>query len=210
MADSLPHFALLVFGSLFAVLNPFATVPPFVAMTADNTVFERCAMAKRASIIACAVLLAFAMAGPQMLGFFGVSEPAFRIAGGLVLIRVAFGLIQGGGATPRVTLEERLEGVLKDDVSVTPLAIPLLCGPATITAVVLLSSEATNWIQMGILIAIILMLYVGLYALLRLTSQHSNRMGETAIKVSSRLIGLVLVAISVQFVLEGVRSADLF
>ena len=210
MVESLLSYGLLAFGSLAAVLNPFATVPPFVAMTADNTIAERQAMARRASVIACAVLLAFALAGPQVLSFFGVSEPAFRIAGGLVLVRVAFSLIQGGGATLKVTPEERLEGTQKDDVSVTPLAIPILCGPATIAAAILVSSAASSWVDVGVLAAMIVIIYSGIYALLRLASQHSHRMGETTIKVSSRLMGLILVAISVQFVLEGIRSADLF
>jgi len=203
---SLVAYGALAFTSLVTVLNPFATVPPFVAMTTMNTVAERRAMARRASIIAATVLAGFALFGLRVLSFFGVSSEAFQIAGGLILIRVAFGLLQGSG-TLKVTPEERLEGEAKDDISVTPLAIPLLCGPGTIAAAVLVSSQAATWMHSLLLVGIILIIYAGIHALLRLASVHSHRLGETTIKVSSRLMGLILASIAVQFVIEGVRVA---
>ncbi len=208
MVDSLFSYVLLVVGSLLAVLNPFSVVPPFVAMTVENTVVERKAMARRASLVAATVQVVFALGGLPVLGFFGVSQEAFQIAGGLVLVRVAFGLLQGGGS--RVTPEERIEGTQKDDVSVTPLAIPILCGPGTITAGILLSSQAETLAHLGVLVLVILAMYLVVYYLLFIASEHSHRLGETTVKVSARLMGLILAAIAVQFVLEGVRLADLF
>ena len=209
MTASLLSYALLAVGSLLAVLNPFSVVPPFVAMTVDNTVDERKAMARRASAIAAGVLVAFALGGLPLLGFFGVSAEAFQIAGGLVLVRVAFGLLQGGSHA-RVTPEERIEGAQKDDVSVTPLAVPLLCGPGTITAGILLSGQAETLVHLGMLVLLIVVMYVVVYYLLVIASEHSHRLGETAVRVSSRLMGLILASIAVQFILEGVRLADLF
>ncbi len=209
MVDSLLTYVLLAFGSLIAVLNPFSVVPPFVAMTVDNSVAERKVMARRATAIAAAVLVAFALVGLPVIGFFGVSQEAFQIAGGLVLVRVAFGLLQGGSSS-RVTPEERIEGAQKDDVSVTPLAVPLLCGPGTITAGILLSGQAESMVHLGLLVLLIIVMYVVVYYLLFIASEHSHRLGETTVKVSSRLMGLILASIAVQFVLEGVRLADLF
>jgi multiple antibiotic resistance protein len=209
MIDSLWSYTLLALSSLLAVLNPFATVPPFIAMTAANTVEERLTMATRAAVIAFCILSLFALSGLRVLAFFGISVPAFQIAGGLVLVRVAFELLQGSGSL-KVTPEERLEGAQKDDISITPLAVPILCGPATITAAVLLSSQAATWFHAGILVAAIGITYSGILVLLRLASAHSHRLGDTTIKVSSRLMGLILVAIAVQFVLEGIRAAQVF
>jgi multiple antibiotic resistance protein len=204
--DSLWSYTLLATGSLLAVLNPFATVPPFIAMTAGNTVAERKAMAGRASLIAFAILTVFALSGLRVLNFFGVSAAAFQIAGGLVLVRVAFDLLQGG-ASLKVTAEERVEGALKDDISVTPLAVPLLCGPATIATAMLVSSQATTYWHMVILVLSIACIYGAILGLLRVVSVHSHRLGDTPVRISSRLMGLILVAVAVQFILEGMRQA---
>lgn len=207
--ESLVSYAVLAFGSLFAVLNPFATVPPFLAMTESNTAAERRAMAERACMIAAGVLVVFALTGIWLLEFFGVSVPAFRIAGGLVLIRVAFDLLQGGRSL-KVTREERVEGEQKDDISITPLGVPILCGPATITAGILVASQATTWLHTGVLVAVIAIVYGGIFAALWLATEHLHRLGETPIKISSRMMGLILVAIAVQFVVDGIRAAELF
>lgn len=202
-------YAVLALGSLFAVLNPFATVPPFMAMTESNSVSERRAMAKRACIVAGVVLLVFALSGMRILTFFGVSVPAFQIAGGLVLIRVAFELLQGGQRL-KVSDEEQTEGAEKDDISITPLAIPILCGPATITAGILVASAAQTLLQWAILVAVVVAVYTTIFVSLRVASIHLHRLGETPVKISSRLMGLILVAVAVQFVVDGIDAAQLF
>lgn len=207
--SSLSQYALLAFGSIFAVLNPFATVPPFLAMTESNTIPERRAMAERACLVAAGVLIVFGLTGVRILTFFGVTGPAFQIAGGLVLIRVAFELLTGGRAL-KVTPEERLEGIEKEDISVTPLGIPILCGPATITAAILVAAEATSWLQTGVLVGVIVAIYAGIFLSLRLAVQHLHRLGETPIKIVSRLMGLILVAVAVQFVVDGIRDGRIF
>jgi multiple antibiotic resistance protein len=205
--ESVASYAVLVLGSLLAVLNPFATVPPFLAMTRSNSVSERRDMAKNACTIAAGVLVVFALSGLRVLTFFGVSVPAFQIAGGLVLIRVAFDLLQGGRSL-KVTKEERIEGTEKDDISITPLGVPILCGPATITAGILVAGEAGSWLQTGVLVALILVIYTGIFLVLRFAAEHSQRIGETPIKISSRLMGLILAALAVQFVVDG--AVDVF
>jgi multiple antibiotic resistance protein len=206
--ESLTTYSVLTFGSLFAVLNPFATVPPFLAMTQSNTRAERLAMAEHACMIAACVLAVFSLSGMRILNFFGVSVGAFQIAGGLVLIRVAFELLQGGRSL-KVTEEESEEGAEKDDISITPLGIPILCGPATITAGILVASEALTWVHTGIVVAAIAVIYVSIFLVLRLASDYFNRIGETPIKISSRLMGLILVAVSVQFVVDGLKATGL-
>jgi multiple antibiotic resistance protein len=205
--ESFSSFLVLSFGALFAILNPMATIPPFMAMTSDNTVADRNRMARTACMVACGVLIVFALTGMTILDFFGISVPAFRIAGGLVLIRASFTLLQGERTS--VTPEERREGVAKDDISITPLAIPILCGPGTITAAILISSQAATWYHTAALATVIGLIYAGIFLLLRFASANRDFLGDTPIKITSRLMGLILVAVAVQFMLDGLRQAGL-
>lgn len=201
-------YVLLSLGSLLAILNPLATVPPFMAMTRTNTVQEQITMARTACMIACGVLLAFTLFGVGVLDLFGVSIPAFQIAGGLILLRVAFEML-GGNKEIKVTSEEKREALEKDDISITPLGIPMLCGPGSITTGILLESQAQNWMQMVALAATIVILFFGTYWMLRLTILNSHRIGNTVVLVSSRLMGLILAALSIQFMLDGLRLSGL-
>lgn len=206
--DSIASYAVLASGSLFAVLNPFATVPPFLAMTQSSSPGERRRMAQRACLVAASVLLVFSLSGMRILNFFGVSVAAFQIAGGLVLVRVAFDLLQGGRSL-KVSDEEEQEGAEKDDISITPLGIPILCGPASITAGILVASQAPTWLHTGVIVAVVATIYAGIFVVLRLAAEHFHRIGETPIKISSRLMGLILVAVSVQFVVDGVKATGI-
>jgi len=206
--EGLVSYGVLAFGALFAVLNPVATIPPFLAMTERNSDDERHAMVERASLIAATVLVVFALTGIRVLTFFGVTVPAFRIAGGLVLLRVAFELL-AGGRTSRMTSEESLEAAQKDDISITPLAVPILCGPATITTGILLSSQATTWLHTGVLVAMIAAVYLVVFTALRVAVDHIHRLGQTPVKISSRLMGLILAALAVQYVVDGIRESGL-
>jgi multiple antibiotic resistance protein len=207
--ESFASYTVLAFGSLFAVLNPFATVPPFLAMTENNTLEERRSMARRACMIAAGVLALFALTGVSILQFFGVTVPAFQIAGGLVLIRVAFELLQGGQRL-KLTAEERAEGAFKEDISITPLGVPILCGPATITTGILVSSQAVSMLHRGLLLAVIGAIYAFIFVALQVTARHLHRIGETPIKITSRLMGLILVAVAVQFVVDGIGESGVF
>lgn len=202
-------YAILSFGSLLAILSPLTTVPLFLAMTEGNSPAERAVMARRACVIACLILVGFALLGARILGFFRVSIPALQIAGGLVILRVGFEMLQGSRAL-KVTPEEHLEAVEKEDISITPLAIPILCGPGTITTGILLGSQATSWLHRGVLVADALVIYVLTFYLLRLASRYSHLFGDTPLKVVSRLMGLLLLTIAVQFIVDGAGAAGLF
>lgn len=206
--NTLGNYGVLAFGSLVAVLNPAATVPPFLAMTENNNAAERTTMARRACILACCILLVFALTGPRILSFFGVSMGAFQIAGGVVLVRVALELLQGSRAL-KITPEERDEGVDKDDISATPLAIPILCGPATIATAILVRGQGLDWTHGLVLVAIIISIYSAIFWMLRLAAANAHRLSPISIKISSRLMGLILVAIAVEFILQGLRATIL-
>lgn len=206
--EVLVSYALLSFGSLFAMLNPFNTVPPFLAMTMESAVADQISMARRASSVALGVMVLFALFGITILNFFGISVPAFQIAGGLVILRVSFEMLQGNRAV-KVSEAEREEGSEKDDISITPLAVPILCGPGSITTAVLLGSEAETWVHTGILVAILIVIYAGTFVLLRFACVHARVFGEITLKIISRLMGLLLIALAIQFILDGIRDSGL-
>jgi len=207
--ENIAAYAVLCFGSLFAILNPLNTIPPFLAMTEENDAHQRIHMARRASSVAFGVMAAFALLGMAILNFFRISIPAFQVAGGLVILRVSFELLQGSRGL-KVTVAETQEGLQKEDISITPLAVPILCGPGSITTAILLGSAAETWIHTVVLIASALVIYFGTFVLLRLAALHSHVFGETTLKITSRLMGLILISIAVQFILDGLREAELF
>ena len=205
MSD-LANYRRLCFGTLFAGLSPLATVPPFIAMTQHDEQEERLRMALRACAVACGVMIFFTLTGLTILDFFGISVPAFKIAGGLVLMLASLEMIRGGRS--RVTKEEAAEGKEKEDISVTPLAIPLLCGPVTIVTGILLSARAITWIYYPVLIGTVLVIYAITYIVLRLAIRYSHLFGEITMRVVARLMGLLLAALAVQFVANGIREMD--
>lgn len=210
LVASLATYALLSIGALLAVLSPFATVPAFLAMTENNTAVERTQMAMRACSIAAIVLIIFSLTGMSILGIFRITVPAFQIAGGLVLLRVAFGMLHEGSRPARITPGERIEGEQKDDISITPLAVPILCGPATITTGVLMSNEATTWLHSGVLVLVITLIYLGTYFMLRFTARYLHLVGEIPMRVVSRLMGLLLAAVAIQFIVDGAQATKVF
>lgn len=203
----LGNYFLLCLGTLFAVLSPMATVPPFLAMTESDHREERLIMARRACIVAFLVLVTFAITGLAILDMFRITIPAFKIAGGILLLRASLEMLKGNRA--RITPEERQEGAEKEDISITPLAVPLLCGPVTIVTAILLSARAVTWMHYPVLILTILTIYLFTYYLLRLAVIYSHLFGELTLRVISRLMGMLLAAMAVQFVVNGVVEAKL-
>ena len=205
MPVELLTFALLAFGSLFAIVSPFATVPMFLALTEEDTEQDRIAMARRACLVAFLVLLVFVFVGTEILSAFQVSVAALRIAGGLVILRVAFDMLQGGQR--KLTAEERDAGIEKADIAITPLAVPVLCGPGTITTGIVLGSQADSLMESGALGVIVLIVYGGTFALLWVGVRYAAVLGQLTLKVVARLMGLLLAAIAIEFILAGWREA---
>lgn len=201
----LAAYALLVLGSLFAILSPFATVPAFLAITEQDDPGVRVGMARRACLVAFCVLTAFALLGSTVLAALRVSLPALQIAGGLVILRIAFEMLQGErrGLSP----EERAEAREKDDVAITPLAIPMLCGPGTITTGIVLGSQAEGPVHYAILVLGGAVIYAMTFALLWLAVRYAAMLGQITMRVVGRLSGLLLAAIAVEFVVSGLRQA---
>jgi multiple antibiotic resistance protein len=200
------EFLILGVGSLFVIVDPVAAVPTFLMMTGNNTVQERIRMARVACTVTAVVLIFFAVAGKWVLSIFGITMPAFQVAGGFILLLVAYDMLRTQRSSLQETQEEKAEGKEKEDVAITPLAIPMLAGPGAISSVILLADKATNSIHRGALYLAVFLVCVTSYLVFAIGSRSTKLLSPIALKVTTRLMGLVLSAIAVQFIFLGISS----
>jgi multiple antibiotic resistance protein len=201
------EFALVAFGSLFSIVDPFAAVPVFLALTAQEPELERRRIAGRASRTAFAILSVFALAGAWVFSFFGITIPAFRIAGGILLFGVAVEMVKAQKSSTRSTREEVEEE--HNDLSIVPMGMPILSGPGSIAAVMVLAARCTTFSDRLVLHGVILVVAATCFLVLRSAGYVASVLGKTGLNVLSRMMGLLLAAVAVQFVLDGVREAFL-
>jgi multiple antibiotic resistance protein len=204
--DSYLQFALVTFTSVLFIVDPIAVVPTYLVITQGQDAAQRRMTARRACVAATIILVTFALAGKGIFGLFGITMPAFRIAGGLILWLVAMDMLHGNRSTQEGAAEI-VEGQAKEDVAVTPLAMPMLAGPGAISTVMVLSGQARTTSQTIAVYASILLTSVVAWLTLRAGERLVARMGQTGIRVMTRIMGLLLAAIAVQFVITGVREA---
>ena len=199
------EYAFLTFGSLFAIVDPFAAVPPFLAMTASDTPEQRRRMARTACITCAGIMGLFAALGPAIFKMFGITLAAFQIAGGLVLLLSSLDMIRAQKSPMRETPEELAEGMSKDDIAITPLAVPLLAGPGAITTSIVLAGRAANLQQTVIFYALIAFVALLSYWTLTLAAASAKKLSPTILNIITRLMGLLLAAIGVQLILSALK-----
>ncbi len=200
------QFALVTFTSVLFIVDPIAVIPTYLVITQGQTSEQRQATALRACVAAAVLLITFAAAGRGIFTLFGITMPAFRIAGGLILWVVAMDMLHGTRSTQEGTAEIT-EGRAKEDVALTPLAMPMLAGPGAISTVMVLSGQARTTPQAVAVYGSILLTIFLSWLTLHLGERLVVRMGQTGIRVMTRIMGLLLAAIAVQFVITGVREA---
>ncbi len=200
------EFLLVSWTSILFVVDPLGALPAYLAMSPEEPAERRRRTARRASLFASACLLAFATCGSTIMQLLGVSLAAVRIAGGIILMLVALDMIW----VRRPTKEgpgELAEGSAKADVAITPLGVPMLAGPASLATVIALMSQADSWVKVLAVCSGICLTGLVTYFVLRLAEPLHRLLGKTGTQVSSRILGLVLVSIAVQAILEGLKQA---
>jgi multiple antibiotic resistance protein len=202
-------FALVSLSAVFFVVDPMLVVPIFLTITAGDSVDKRRRTAARASLSAFVTLTVFALAGGLVFRMFGISLGAFKVAGGLLLFLTSIDMMRAQQARTRSTEEEQAEGAAKEDVAIIPMAIPLLAGPGAIaTVMVLMSRAAWQPVRTAAVFTAILVTCVVSWLLLRSSVLAERFLTRTTINVAERVMGLLLAAIAVEFVVGGIR--DLF
>lgn len=188
------------FFTLFVVIDPIGLSPVFVALTAGMTPKARFRIALRACLIATAILVVFGLAGEALLGFVGISMAAFRISGGILLFATALDMLFERRSQRR---EDRAD-TLEDDPSVFPLAMPLIAGPGAMATMILLAGDAQlDWVGIAVMHLMMLAVIICCFVLFLASPLIERVIGATGVKVVTRLLGMLLAALSVQFVLDG-------
>ena len=206
---ALVQFSLVAFTSVFFLVDPFAAIPPFLVMTAGISPSERRRMAKRASITCFVVLCVFALAGGLIFRLFGITLPALKIAGGLLLFLIGMEMLQAKQSGTKEAPGETEEACHKEDVGIIPLGIPLLAGPGAISNVMVLMGQTPTWAQAAPVFIAIGLTSVAAFVILAMAGRIRELMGETGIHILMRMMGLLLTAIAVQFVINGLSDLGL-
>ncbi|MDX1590828.1 MAG: MarC family NAAT transporter [Balneolaceae bacterium] len=192
------------FTSLFSVVNPLAAIPLFLSLTEQSTDAERNHTAKKASLYMFGVLITFLLIGTFILNFFGISLSGIRIAGGLIIMRAAYSMLNPETGGRKLTDEDEAAALEKEDISFSPLALPLLSGPGSIAVVIGFATQAEGAMDYVVNGVSILLVVIITYGLLRLAPVSARYIGTTGLNVMTRLMGFIALSISVQFILSGI------
>src|SRR5437016_11160299 len=207
---SLPEYILLAVSSLFVIIDPIATVPAFLAMTPNDTPPQRIRMARVACLVAAIILLIFATSGKLIFKFFGITIPAVQFAGSIVLLLVALDMLRARRSAVQETSEETDAGAAKEDIAVTPLAVPMLAGPGAITTAVLLHNQAGGdlTLQVALCLCIVGVCLVS-YLIFALSAHGAKWVNPIFLRLATRVMGLLLAAIAMQFLINALTVLKL-
>ncbi len=203
------RFSLLALSSIFFLVDPFAAIPSFIAITSGVEPVRRRRMAWKAALTCCIVLTSFALAGKFIFSLFGIRLPAFEIAGGLILLLIGIDMLEAKRSPTQESMHDTEEAAAKEDAGIVPLGIPMLAGPGAISSVMVLVGEAPNHWQMLAILGSIGVTSVVSYAVLSGADRVRKLLGETGIRILVRIMGLLLVALAMQFFVNGMTDLGL-
>jgi len=207
------EFAITAFASIFAIVNPIGNIPFFVTVTEGYTAEERKLVIIKICVVMVAVLVAFGLFGNIIFAIYGITIPMFKIAGGLLLFSVAFAMMRGERSRAKITEDERQEAIQREEIGVVPLGIPLFAGPGAITTVMIYVSFAMDSAEgdvyfnlFSVFLAILVTTIISYFSLIY-SERIFKRMGRSGAAALGRIFGLLLAAVAVGFVLNGVFDA---
>ncbi len=195
-----------VLTALFVIANPIGILPVFLSMTSDFTPDERRRTAIQTVLTVAVVLSITALVGESLLRFFGISLPAFRAGGGLLILLMAVAMLNARHGRIRHTPEEALEAEERENIGVVPLGIPMLAGPGAISTIIIYAHQAAGWTDKLMLFLAVGTLAASIWFSLLLAESIKAWLGQTGINIITRILGLLLVSIAVEFIVEGVAS----
>ena len=194
-----------MFTGLFAIMNPISAVPLYLTFT-ENLASERKKIAKQTALAVSVILLVSLFLGGHILALFSISIDAFRVAGGILLLFVAFNMLQARVGRTRHTPEEDEEAMDSSSVAVVPLALPLLAGPGAISTIILFGSRIEDNTGMGILSLICVLIGLSIWIILHLAPQIGKRLSQTGMNITTRVMGLILASMAIEFIVGGLRN----
>lgn len=192
-----------IFISLLVLVNPLGAIPLFISLTPNASQLERRKIAKISSTSVAVVITTSALIGESLLKFLGISIGSFQVGGGLLVMMIALALMNAKPNPTKTSDEERVEAELRTNIAVVPMAMPLLTGPGTISTVIIYSTTAHSWLQIGYLIVSGLLIALSCYAAMALATPISRWLGQTGINIVNRVMGMILAAVSVEIIVDG-------
>jgi multiple antibiotic resistance protein len=189
--------------ALLVLVNPLGAVPLFISLTPNYSNQERKVIAKTAAITVAIVIGLFALTGESLLSFLGISLGSFQVGGGLLVMLIAIALMNAQPAPSKNTAEETAEAQNRTSIAVVPMAIPLLTGPGTISTVIIYASTSKTWWQLSSLIVAGLVVAVTSYVAMVFATPISRMLGQTGINILNRVMGMLLAAVSVEIMVDG-------
>ncbi len=195
-----------IFIALLAIVNPLGVIPVFVSLTGGLTEQERRHVVRTTGIAVAVVLIVATLIGKSLLNFFGVSIASFKVGGGILLILMAIEMMQARHNQSKQTQEEAKEAEEKESIAVVPIATPLLAGPGAISTVIIYAQESFRPMHIGLIILSCLVVALVTWVALRVANPLSTMMSKTAINVATRLMGLLLAAIAIEFIAGGLSQ----
>lgn len=203
MDSSVLSYTFLCLTSFFTLANPLGTMPVFLSITRGIDKNTRLFVLKKACIISVIILLAFTVCGQLLFSLFGISTNGFRIAAGFIIFKIGFDMLQAKYSSVKLS-EDEVKSYAQD-ISITPLAIPMLCGPGAIANGIMMMDDAKTWPYLVALFGSIILIYIITYLILRSSTVLMNWLGDTGNNVMMRLMGLILMVIAVEFFVNGVK-----
>ena len=200
------QFFLVTLSSIFFLVDPFALVPTFLAMTADSTSQHRRLMAKRAAWTCFLLLTAFAFVGTFVFDILGITLPAFKIAGGIILLLIGIDMVQARRPATNETPSEANEGAHKEDIGIVPLGMPMLAGPGSISTVMVLIGTVRTPLKFSLVVLALACTALSAYLILAAADRVRTMLGETGIHILTRIMGMLLMALAVQFMADGLSA----
>lgn len=194
------------FTSIISVANPLAAMPVFLSLTERNSDTERISVAKKSSFYMFLVLIIFLLGGTYIMSFFGISLSGIRIAGGLIILRAAYAMLNPDVTERKISEEAQEAAKDKEDISFSPMAMPMLSGPGSIAVVIGLASQAEGLFDLLIMSTAVVLVALISYAVLRLAPVSAKYIGPTGMNAITRMMGFIAMAIGVQFILNGISK----
>jgi multiple antibiotic resistance protein len=195
-----------IFMALIAIVNPIGAVPVFLGISDKYTLQEKKKTIKTGAIAMFVVMVVVLFIGQPILSFFSISIASFRVGGGLLILLMAIQMMRGEQPVSKLNADEKEEAELKATIGVVPLAIPTLTGPGTISSVILQAEKSSNILHFGILVGIITVISLLVFCVLSLSPKISNLLGKTGINIFTRVMGLILAATGVEFIVYGMKE----
>tara|TARA_Y100000590_G_C15580728_1_gene962229 strand:+ start:300 stop:941 length:642 start_codon:yes stop_codon:yes gene_type:complete len=197
-------FTILTFTSLFTLINPIGIAPVILSLTEslNNQTYNQ--IIRKGSIVACIILLIFAIMGKLIFSFYGLTIPAFKIAGGILFLRIGINMLEVKVSRTKSTPKEAEEAATNEDMGLTPIGIPLIAGPGAITSVMILSSQANTIDQKFIFYSNIILTLFITFLILRVGKKLTKVLGTTGLRIIERIMGMILMVVAVQFIIDGI------